>query len=280
MSYKKICILLLVFVFQSHFVMANDALKTPAYSSQYEIKKWASEIVAETLSFNHQNYTKNLTVISSFYTENGWESFSKDLRKSRLIETVEYHKATLKSFQYDSVLVCHTEEKETSYSWYVIVPIRSILYNEEDKFRKGKNVLIHANQAKKEAGTDTQIFIEEWMGSEDDVEPSCELYVNLMEIKKLDVSPEVHIKAAEQGNADAQYMLGQIYAKRKNLEKSFYWYKMASEQSHSLAQEKLAFFYIDGSVVEKSLDEAKKWLQKSAELGNESAKSSLELFGD
>ena len=184
MNNNKSLFLLIIFLFQSHFAFANDELKTSAYLSENEIKKWASETVGDTLSFSHKNYREILKKQALQYTVKGWESFGAALRKSRTLELVEQKKRTLKSFQYDPALVCHAEENETSYNWYISVPIRSILYNEAEKFITEKNVLVHVNEVKKEDDNSAQILIEEWVATENHLESTCNLYKNIKDQKK------------------------------------------------------------------------------------------------
>lgn len=73
-------------------------------------------------------------------------------------------------------------------------------------------------------------------------------------------------KAAEQGDAKAQFALAELLSKGTviNLkEEALRWYHKAAEQGHSLAQQKLYFVYLG-----KNNEEALKWLQVSAEGGH------------
>lgn len=277
---KNFLFLSIIFIFQTHLVFADNTLGNSTYSPDEEIKKWATEIVAETLTFDYKNYIDRIRSQTPNYTTKGWETFTKDLQKSRTIEMIEHNKLTIKSFPFDPAIICNTEEDESSYSWYIIAPIRSIYYDNEKKSKIKKNVLIQVKETKSNKNKKPIRAIEQWLGSEDHVKPTCKLYENAMEMQTLNEAPELYIDTAEQGNVISQFTLARIYAQQKNLKKAFYWYKKAAEQGHSKAQEKLAFFYISGKVVKKDREEAKKWLQKAANQGNTSAKSSLELFSD
>ncbi|MFN8923757.1 MAG: tetratricopeptide repeat protein, partial [Sphingobacteriia bacterium] len=50
-------------------------------------------------------------------------------------------------------------------------------------------------------------------------------------------------KAAEQGHANAQYNLGQLYEQGEGVEPSYdqamHWYRLAAEQGHYTAQSRL-----------------------------------------
>jgi len=231
-------------MFQTHLVLADNTLKNSTYSSDEEIKKWATEIIADTLTFDYQNYIDRIRSQTPNYTTKGWETFTKDLQKSRTIEMIEHNKLTIKSFPFDRAIICNTEEDESSYSWYIIAPIRSIYYDNERKSKKRKNILIQVKEIKSINNEKPIRAIEQWLGSGDHVKPTCKLYENAKEIRALNEAPELYIDTAEQGDVISQFTLARIYAQQKNLEKAFYWYKKAAEQ------------------------------------GNASAKSSLELFGD
>ena len=87
------------------------------------------------------------------------------------------------------------------------------------------------------------------------------------------------IKAAEQGNAEAQCKLGDMYYEGKEVEqdyiKSRYWYKKTAEQGNADAQNNLGFLYQHGLGVEQNYQEAIKWYEKAAEQGNASAQQKL-----
>ena len=86
------------------------------------------------------------------------------------------------------------------------------------------------------------------------------------------------IKRAEQGEAEAQFVLGFTYnkfgvpiAQRKAVE----WYKKAAAQNHAIAQNNLSVMYKYGTGVEKDAAEAIRWLTKSAESGYGRAQRNL-----
>jgi TPR repeat protein len=85
-------------------------------------------------------------------------------------------------------------------------------------------------------------------------------------------------KAANQGNADAQYKLGDMYYDCKGVEtdypdyqKAFYWYKKAANQGNAKAQYKLGNMYYGGKGVEKDYQKAIYWYKKAANQGNADA---------
>lgn len=78
--------------------------------------------------------------------------------------------------------------------------------------------------------------------------------------------------AAEQGNADAQYNLGDCYflgnGVEKDLKEAVKWYKLAAEQGSADVQYDLGDCYYLGNGVEVDYKESLKWYRLSAEQGN------------
>jgi len=78
-------------------------------------------------------------------------------------------------------------------------------------------------------------------------------------------------KAAEQGDAYAQYELAQRYEKGRGVTQDFSkavkWLRKAAEQGHLSAQSSLGEYYVKGEGVTKNYNLALKWLRKAAERG-------------
>ena len=79
-------------------------------------------------------------------------------------------------------------------------------------------------------------------------------------------------KAAEQGHANAQFNLGGMYANGKGVpeddREALKWHRMAAEQDHEHAQRRLGDMYSSGIGVPKDDIEAFKWYRRAAEQGN------------
>jgi len=86
-------------------------------------------------------------------------------------------------------------------------------------------------------------------------------------------------KAAEQGDATAQYNLGIAYTigagVKLNHVTAVKWYLKAASQGNAKAQLSLGIAYIKGEGVEKNAVESTKWFRKSADQGNTTAQCSL-----
>jgi len=89
---------------------------------------------------------------------------------------------------------------------------------------------------------------------------------------------EWYTKAAEQGNVDAQFHLGQLYAlgradygSQPNYTKAIEWYTKAAVQGNAYAQFDLGEIYTEGSGVPQDYAKAAEWYTKAAQQGDSNA---------
>ncbi len=84
---------------------------------------------------------------------------------------------------------------------------------------------------------------------------------------------------ADQGNAQAQYSLGFMYAHGQaaaaNYTEAMKWFLLAADQGHVGAQYSLGFMYHAGRGVPQNYAEAMKWFSKAADQGNADAQFGL-----
>lgn len=81
-------------------------------------------------------------------------------------------------------------------------------------------------------------------------------------------------KAANQGNAEAQYQLGHLYENSqlsKDYKAAANWYQKAAQQGSAKAQARLGVFYAEGMGVNENANEAILWSGKAALQGNADA---------
>ncbi|KAH7036546.1 hypothetical protein BKA57DRAFT_509821 [Linnemannia elongata] len=82
---------------------------------------------------------------------------------------------------------------------------------------------------------------------------------------------ESYLKAAEQGNSETAYNIGQLGVPRDSSE-AFKWYLLAAEQGHPDAQLALGEYYDGGTLeVPRDYSKAQYWYLKAAEQGSRSA---------
>ena len=82
---------------------------------------------------------------------------------------------------------------------------------------------------------------------------------------------------AEQGDAEAQYLLGYCYfngtnGAEKNYEKAVYWYRKAAEQGDTYVQNLLGECYEYGKGVKIDYVEAEAWYIKAGVFGDQGLK--------
>lgn len=87
-----------------------------------------------------------------------------------------------------------------------------------------------------------------------------------------ETSKELAFKLQDEGFADIESLLGDMYFEGKGVEMNHYksadWYKKAAERGHPDAQYNLASFYLGGKYIQSSYDTIIYWLTKSAEQGH------------
>lgn len=79
---------------------------------------------------------------------------------------------------------------------------------------------------------------------------------------------EWFIKSADQGNADAQFILWFWFLSPENISEGMKWLRKAYDQGHALAEVTLGFSYLKGFGVEKNEGEGRRLLLNQAEKGN------------
>jgi len=83
-------------------------------------------------------------------------------------------------------------------------------------------------------------------------------------------------RAAEQGQADAQYALGYLYAHGRGIPEdgaaATRWFRLAAEQGLTEAQTALGIMYVRGEGISKDLVNGYAWLSIAAAQGEKNAK--------
>lgn len=93
---------------------------------------------------------------------------------------------------------------------------------------------------------------------------------------------QLGLAAAQSGDAEAQYRLGEKYYCGQGVEEDFKlavkWYRKAADQGNAEAQNELGEMYRYGFGVEEDYKEAVKWFRKAAEQANRDAMLSLSIM--
>ncbi|MBN69894.1 MAG: hypothetical protein CME32_11530 [Gimesia sp.] len=92
---------------------------------------------------------------------------------------------------------------------------------------------------------------------------------------------EWFLKSAKQGDIKSQHYLGRMYylgqGSKKDYSQAFEWFRKAAEQGNPRAQYSLSIMYEQGQGVERSNYQAFVWLYKAAEQGDPEAQFYLGL---
>jgi DNA polymerase III epsilon subunit-like protein len=106
------------------------------------------------------------------------------------------------------------------------------------------------------------------------------MYANAQGVKNNDLhAVYCYQKAADQGDAYAQNNLGWMYGNGRGVEKddqkAVFWYRKAADQGNSTAQYNMGWMYGNGRGVEKDEHKATLWYRKAADQGKESARNNF-----
>lgn len=92
----------------------------------------------------------------------------------------------------------------------------------------------------------------------------------------------LYFQLAEQGNANAQFQIGMLYANGQGVanddKEAVKWFSKAAEQGYMEAQTKLGFMYAAGKGVAQNYTSAIYWCYKAAEQGDATAQYNLGLM--
>lgn len=90
---------------------------------------------------------------------------------------------------------------------------------------------------------------------------------------------KLYMPLAQQGNADAQFHLGELYDEGEGVPENdveaLQWYRMAADQGHEAAQTVLGAMYSVGQGVTQDFKEAVRWDRLAAEQGSATAQFNL-----
>src|SRR6266478_5702190 len=84
---------------------------------------------------------------------------------------------------------------------------------------------------------------------------------------------------ADEGNADAQWRLGHMYANGQGVPQddatAVTWFRIAADQGYAVAQGNLGLMYVNGQGVSQDYAMAVTWFRKAADQGYTSAQANL-----
>lgn len=118
--------------------------------------------------------------------------------------------------------------------------------------------------------------------AQEELEATCRKGSQLYDAGKYKEAFPLLLKAAEQGNAEAQFRLGILYETGIGVDKNYSaaakWYRKAAEQGHAQAQNNLGRMYLQGMGVNKNYSSAVMWFRKAADQGHVGARSNMGIM--
>lgn len=93
------------------------------YRSRADVVAWAAGKAQEVMRFGYNDFRQRLQTSSSYFTQTGWESFTKAMREARILEAVEARKLTVSMDVEAAPEVKRAFERDGVYTWYLQFPI-------------------------------------------------------------------------------------------------------------------------------------------------------------
>lgn len=106
-------------------------LSTPALLS------WVAQATTEVMTFGFNDYRRRLQEASRSFTKTGWESFTKALQQSRIIETVETNQQVITAAPSGAPIVESEGMNNGRYQWIIQLPL-VVTYQSGSKTRSSR----------------------------------------------------------------------------------------------------------------------------------------------
>lgn len=87
------------------------------------VMNWAAQAVSQIMTFGFNDIDEKFAISRLNFTEDGWNSFSKAVINSRLIEAMTKSQQILATVPYDTPVLKKEGMVEGSYTWEVDVPV-------------------------------------------------------------------------------------------------------------------------------------------------------------
>ncbi len=155
-----------------YFATTEDGRLVPMISmnqanlSKPALMSWVAQSVSEVMTFGFSDYRRRLQEASRNFTKRGWESFTKALDQSGILDSVKENRQVLTTIPSGApVLLEEGLDKTGRYFWQVEIPI-AITYEAGSKRRSDnlvvRLVIVRVPRLESPYG----IGIEQWLASE------------------------------------------------------------------------------------------------------------------
>lgn len=93
------------------------------YRSRADVISWAAHSAQKVMRFNYNDYRQKLQDAASSFTPSGWESFTKAMKESRILEAVEARKLMVTLDIEGAPEIKSAFVRDGVYTWYLQFPI-------------------------------------------------------------------------------------------------------------------------------------------------------------
>ncbi len=93
------------------------------YRSQAEVIAWAAATAQNVMRFGYHDYRERLQQVSNNFTATGWESFTKALKESNIIDAVEARKLVVTMDINAAPEITSADVRNGIYTWDMKFPI-------------------------------------------------------------------------------------------------------------------------------------------------------------
>ncbi|MBK67258.1 MAG: type IV secretion protein IcmL [Rickettsiales bacterium] len=91
--------------------------------SDAALLSWVAQAATETMTFGFHDYKRRLQDSSQYFTRRGWESFTKALQSSRIIEAVEARQQVISAVPGSAPVIVQEGIINNQYRWVVEMPL-------------------------------------------------------------------------------------------------------------------------------------------------------------
>lgn len=123
---------------------------------------WASEAIAETMTFGFNDYKRRLQGSSRYFSKKGWASFTTALERARILEMVEANQQVVSAAAQGAPVLVSEGVKDGVYTWNVQVPT-VLTYQSGARTRSDRLLVTLVIKRSSLPENDKGLAIEQWL---------------------------------------------------------------------------------------------------------------------
>ncbi len=133
------------------------------FQSRNNVIAWAADVTKRVMEFGFHDYRKRLQDVSSNFTANGWETFTKALEQSRILEAVEARKLVVTAQVNQAPQLLEEGVVNGVYRWILRFPVTISFQGEQPPQPMRVNLTLVVVRVST-LQTPNGIGIEQWIG--------------------------------------------------------------------------------------------------------------------